>query len=112
MPTTQTGFKITVVESNPQLQSVLGNILDHNFNSIQGMESASQCLQSVQDNLYLVDLMLEDMDGLSLIEEIRAQKPRVPIIAFINTQPSGQFELIERSLKQWTDNPGITLSSD
>ena len=44
--------------------------------------------------------MLEDMDGLSLIEEIRMHKPEAPVIAFIPAASGKQLELEEQSLRK------------
>ena len=56
--------------------------------------------------MYLVDLMLEDMDGLSLIEDIRMKNPLVPIVAFMSEQQPEELAIQERALRKMAASSG------
>ncbi len=97
---------VIVVESEIRLHAVLAQTLPGAGEQVGHLPSASACLQNLQDATYLVDLMLEDMDGLSLIEDIRAGKPFSPIIAFLSEQPGSSLGLQEYTLREMAAKSG------
>lgn len=98
--------QIVVVENTPHLSLVLEGVPNKQYSAISSASSARECLESLCDAVFLVDLMLEDMDGLSLIEEIRIKKPYAPVIAFIPAKSSAQLELEEKSLRKMAVQSG------
>jgi len=106
MTTHQSSPLIVVVENTPHLSLVLEGVPNRQYSAISSANSARECLESLCDAVFLVDLMLEDMDGLSLIEEIRMQKPYAPVIAFIPARSSEHLELEEKSLRKMAAQSG------
>ena len=99
-------YEIVVVENSPNLNSILERTPNKHCSGISRKVSAKACLETMRDAVYLVDLMLEDMDGLSLIEEIRMRKPDIPVIAFIATTSTPDFELEEQALRKMAFQSG------
>ena len=63
---------ICIAESSPCLQSVLSSALAPAQYKLITAQNAVDCINVVSDmDIIFVDLVLEDMDGLSLIEELR-----------------------------------------
>lgn len=76
--------KLTVAASNLQLCEVLNAALDNDSYQLHIASSATECLNHLTDTkIVFVDLILEDMDGLSLIEEIRLRHRGMHIIAIM-----------------------------
>lgn len=76
--------KLTVAASNLQLCQVLNAALDNDSYQFHIASSATECLNQLTDTqVVFVDLILEDMDGLSLIEEIRMRHRGMHIIAIM-----------------------------
>lgn len=64
---------ICVTESSPCLIDTLSSALDASHFQLTAAKHAVECLkQAVSAQVVFVDLVLEDMDGLSLIEELRS----------------------------------------
>ena len=62
-------------------------MLDTDDYHLQSSKNASKCLEIAhQCQVVIVDLMLNDMDGLSLIEELREQFHGLYIIAVMNKE--------------------------
>ena len=98
---------LTLTETQQKLLPVLEAVLDQNNYTVQHATDAGQCLKLVQHSqLVLVDLFLEDIDGLSLIEEIRLQQPRAPIIAFLCNENADVLDLTKTEITQMATQSG------
>ncbi|MDQ2887973.1 MAG: response regulator transcription factor [Chloroflexota bacterium] len=75
--------KILVVEDRPSLVNLLKRDLEHNgyeiYTTYRGKEAPAIAAR-YHINLVLLDLMLPDVDGLCICEELRKQDPFLPII--------------------------------
>lgn len=104
----QTGYDIVVVESSENLKRILERIPGQRYSAIGNVTCARECLETLSDSIYLVDLMLEDMDGLSLIEDIKMRKPGTPVIAVMPAESSEQLDLEEQSLRKMALQSGAS----
>ena len=76
-------MRILVVEDDPKIASFLTNSFSQAGFSVDRFESGEDGLRSARENEYdaaIVDLMLPGLDGLSMIQEMRAEKVRTPVI--------------------------------
>ena len=100
---------LTLTESQQKLLPVLEAVLDRSSYTLQHAENAGQCLKFVQHSqLVLVDLFLDDIDGLSLIEEIRLQQPQAPIIAFLCNENADVLDLSETEITLMATQSGAS----
>ncbi len=75
--------RLLVTESQAKLYPVLCSALESTHYQIVNCETATDCLKMHGDcQVALVDLFLDDLDGLSLIEELRLVRRDMPLIAF------------------------------
>ena len=73
---------ILLVETNDSLRAALGESIEDNGYQLLGASGSADALQHCgKANIAIVDLILDDIDGLSLIEDIRARQKEVRIIA-------------------------------
>ena len=80
-------INLAFASNNHQLQHVLKSVLETDDYHLQSPRNASKCLEIAhQCQVVIVDLMLNDMDGLSLIEELREQYRGLHIIAVMNKE--------------------------
>ena len=67
---------IFVVEDEPDLREImLYNLVREGYEAL-GFESGSEGLEAIrakQPNLVILDLMLPDMDGLTVCQQVRAE---------------------------------------
>jgi adenylate cyclase len=79
------GKRVMIVDDDPTLVRLCRLILEREGHQVLGAFSGAECLNSLRRNavdLILLDVMLQDMDGLELLEEIRADDHwrRIPVI--------------------------------
>ncbi len=77
-------IKVLVVDDDPQVCKTVGMILkDHGYH-VQSYSQPRQALQAVRKNPFdmaLIDIKMPDLNGLELVEKIRAEDPRIaPIV--------------------------------
>ncbi|MEI7025964.1 response regulator transcription factor [Paenibacillus sp. y28] len=75
-------YRIYLVEDEKSLNQVLATYLQQEGWQVRAFldgESARQAL-SQQPDLWILDIMLPDIDGYQLIREIKAAAPEVPVI--------------------------------
>src|SRR5262245_54559212 len=77
------GMRILVVEDDPKIASFVvkglkqsGFAADHSANGEDGLIRA----QSIAYDVAVIDLMLPKLDGLSLIQQMRAAGVRTPVL--------------------------------
>jgi DNA-binding response OmpR family regulator len=76
-------MRILVVEDDPKIASFLTDGFSQAGFAVDRFESGEDGLRSAREQEYdaaIVDLMLPGLDGLSMIQEMRAEKVRTPVI--------------------------------
>lgn len=76
-------MRILVVEDTPGLgEAIHDQLHDEGYavDWIQTLKSARSCLQSTEYDLLLLDLMLPDGSGLSLLKELRVKNTSLPVM--------------------------------
>lgn len=85
--------KLVVVESTPYMQVMLEAALGDTAQVLQ-LGSAMECLAELDSSsCVFVDLMLEEIDGLSLIEKIRLRNRNIPVAAFVASTEITSLEI-------------------
>ncbi|MBN2647016.1 MAG: sigma-54-dependent Fis family transcriptional regulator [Thiotrichales bacterium] len=74
--------KILVIEDDPELQEALVDILNLHQFDVLAVSSAEQALEALEEDIGMVfsDIRMDGMDGFTLMQKIRAQKPYLPIV--------------------------------
>lgn len=76
-------LKVLVVEDDDALRDALLITLEAAGHTVQGAAGGPQALELItrtQFNMVISDLRMTPMDGLSLLSEIRARAPRLPVL--------------------------------
>lgn len=98
---------ITVIESTNYLHSVLSTAFDSNQHQITHADNAKQGFEQLPaTSLVCVDLLLDDVDGMSLIEDIRLAHPKLPIVAYINKENCSSFDLEAQQIRAMAEASG------
>jgi DNA-binding response OmpR family regulator len=79
------GKRVMIVDDDPTLVRLCRLILEREGHQVLGAFSGGECLSTLRRNmvdLILLDVMLQDMDGLELLEQIRANEHwrKIPVI--------------------------------
>lgn len=77
-------IKVLVVDDDPQVCKTVGMILkDHGY-AVQAFSQPRQALQAVRKSPFdvaIIDIKMPDLNGLELVEKIKAEDPRIaPIV--------------------------------
>jgi len=89
--------KLTLVEENNNICDAIGYAIREQGYQINTASTAVEALEIIPDsNIVLVDLVLKDLDGLSLIEEIKARFSGKSVVAML-TRPESASPLAEDS---------------
>lgn len=98
--------QLIVVETNPYLQVILDAALGETA-EVNHAHSSDLCLAAIEStSAMFVDLMLEDVDGLSLIEKIRMKDAQIPIIAFVAQTEIGSLQIEEAATRSMAEQCG------
>ncbi|HVE13699.1 MAG TPA: response regulator [Elusimicrobiota bacterium] len=85
------GYRVLVVDDSPMIRSLLKDFLGILGHEVVGEAdngtAALQAYAALHPDLTTLDLSLPDMDGLAVLQEIRAKNPAAPaILVTANTQ--------------------------
>lgn len=90
MPTPK---KLVVVENTPYMQVMLEAALGDSA-EVQQLGGAMECIAELDSaSCIFVDLMLEEIDGLSLIEKIRLRNRTIPVAAFVSSSELASLDI-------------------
>ena len=77
-------IKVLVVDDDPQVCKTVGMILKEHGYHVQSYSQPRQALQAVRKSPFdmaIIDIKMPDLNGLELVEKIKAEDPRIaPII--------------------------------
>lgn len=95
-------YLIHLVEDEPNLNQVLASYLAKEGWQVRTFTSGEEARQAISGHphLWILDIMLPDVDGYQLIREIKADKPDLPVI-FISARDADLDRVI-----------GLELGSD
>lgn len=77
-------IKVLVVDDDPQVCKTVGMILKEHGYHVQSYSQPRQALQAVRKSPFdmaIIDIKMPDLNGLELVEKIKAEDPRIaPIV--------------------------------
>lgn len=103
-----TSPRVVVIEDDESVREALVSTLDeagYEVVEVEGVTHAEACIARHQPDAVLLDIRLRDGDGLTLLEELRARHPKLPIIMttaytdserIIRAMSLGAFEYIAK----------------
>lgn len=74
---------VLVVEDDPSLREAIGDTLElagRTYVSVDGGEAALQALECQAFSIVVSDVRMMPMDGITLLKEIRARLPHLPVV--------------------------------
>ncbi|HEU0199874.1 MAG TPA: response regulator [Burkholderiaceae bacterium] len=77
-------MRVLVVDDNPDMIASLKLLLERHGHQVEGCTRAAACLlQQGQDpfDVLITDIFMPDVDGLQVIQEVRARWPGTAIVA-------------------------------
>jgi len=82
-------YRIYLVEDEPNLNRLLASYLQKEGWSVTALRTGEEARQVISDqpHLWILDIMLPDIDGYQLLKEIKELSPEVPVI-FISARDS------------------------
>lgn len=102
-------MRILVVEDDPKIASFLTNGFHEAGFAVDSCASGEDGLHCAQDREYdaaIVDLMLPGLDGLSLIEQLRARKVHTPVIVLSAKRAvDDRVQCLERGADDYVGKP-------
>jgi putative nucleotidyltransferase with HDIG domain len=75
--------RILVVDDEAHVRSMIGATLEHQGFDVQLANSGRDALETLERNtfdLVLTDIVMQDGNGIALLERIRAQQPNLPVV--------------------------------
>ncbi|MGB5326335.1 MAG: response regulator [Pseudomonadales bacterium] len=89
----RTPKKLIVVENTPYMQVILEAALGDGA-EVQQVGGTMECIAALDSAACIfVDLMLEEIDGLSLIEKIRLRNRTIPVAAFVSSSELASLDI-------------------
>ncbi|MBU3696435.1 sigma-54 dependent transcriptional regulator [Dechloromonas sp.] len=79
----QHSLPVLVVEDDPSLREAIGDTLElagRAYVAVDGGEAALQALQTQAFSIVVSDVRMMPMDGITLLKEIRARLPHLPVV--------------------------------
>jgi len=75
--------RILLVDDEVQLRSLIGATLEREGFDVQSAAGAHEAMEILKRNeidLVLTDIVMEDGNGIALLERIRAEQPQIPVV--------------------------------
>lgn|SRR5574341_1314449 len=75
-------MKILLVEDDDAVRKTLVDVLQHKEHTVEETTSAEEALVKLPGdyNLVISDILLKEMDGVTLLDRVNAMKPRIPVV--------------------------------
>lgn len=75
--------RILVVDDESPIRSMIGATLERQGYDVQSASSAREAMDIIEQNtfdLLLLDIVMQDGNGIALLDRIRAQQPHLPVV--------------------------------
>ena len=106
-------IKVLVVEDDPFLMKVAGLTLEDKGYHVERAVTGKEAIVAIKKNGYklvLLDLIMPEMDGFEVLNELKKQKNKVPIVVFSNlSQEEDKKEALSLGAKDYFVKSDITL---
>jgi DNA-binding NtrC family response regulator len=90
--------KVLIIDDEPALRFAVQEVLEGHGFEVKSVENAMAALSELDDvDVVVSDYMMPDMDGMQLLEKVRAAHPSLPVIL---VTAHGSERLAVRALKQ------------
>lgn len=88
-------YKIMLVEDEVNLSQIVASYLEKEGWKVRAFYDGKSALTAIEDNphLWILDIMLPDIDGYQLLRSIKAASPEVPVI-FISARDADLDRII------------------
>lgn len=103
MPSAQS---IAVVESTANIANIIKPAIDQSLGYTHHVTTAAECLAANEFAVFMVDLMLDETDGLTLIEDLRLKNRNIPIVAYIDAKQLEALGMEEQGLRKMALDAG------
>ena len=80
--------KVLIVDDEPGVRESLRMVLKEQYDAVQAAtgEEALDVLASLRPDLVLLDVLMPGIDGLAVLERIKEQDPRIPVLMLTATK--------------------------
>src|SRR4029079_2978689 len=80
--------KVLIVDDEPGVRESLRMVLKEQYDAVQASsgEEALEVLGSLRPDLVLLDVLMSGMDGLAVLERMKEQNPRIPVLMLTATK--------------------------
>ena len=75
--------RVLVVDDEAHVRSMMGSTLERNGYEVQLASSGREALEALALNnfdLLLTDIVMQDLNGIALLERVHAQQPNLPVV--------------------------------
>ena len=84
LPRSSRRARVLVVDDEPQVRSMIGSALERSGFEVELAISGRQALRLLESgvnfDLVLTDIVMQDVNGLALLERVHAQQPDLPVV--------------------------------
>ncbi|MCS6989261.1 MAG: sigma-54 dependent transcriptional regulator [Chloroherpetonaceae bacterium] len=111
---------IFIVDDEPTFRALVDATLSRDYHTKLFAEANSllKCLEREEPDLILTDYSMPDMDGIELIERVKAKRPHIPIImltnygsvdAAVRALKAGAFHFLEKTTAGGVSSANFTI---
>jgi len=75
--------RVLVVDDETHVRAMIGSTLERNGYEVQLASSVREALEALEANTYdlvLTDIVMQDLNGIALLEKLHAQQPNLPVV--------------------------------
>ena len=75
--------RVLVVDDETHVRSMIGSTLERKGYEVQLASSVREALEALELNTYdlvLTDIVMQDLNGIALLEKLHAQQPNLPVV--------------------------------
>jgi CheY-like chemotaxis protein len=89
---------ILVVDDDPQVLGIVRKILEAEGYTVRAASSGDvvrEKIGSLSPDLIITDIFMPDGDGLEILNMLRLQESRIPVIAMSGSRPAGDADFLK-----------------